>query len=73
MHSEEDKLSPEDKKRRLKTPSQVAALEEFYNGMDFPYHFLGCVLAFTIAKLLDGIVIVDHLYSLQNTSIPRRR
>lgn len=34
MHSEEDKLSAEDKKRRLKTPSQVAALEEFYNGMD---------------------------------------
>lgn len=73
MHSEEDRLSPEDKKRRLKTPSQVAALEEFYNGMDFPYHFLACVLVFTIAKLLDGIVIVDHLYSLQNTSIPQRR
>ncbi|XXG50445.1 hypothetical protein AAC387_Pa02g4452 [Persea americana] len=36
MHSEEDKLSAEDKKRRLKTPSQVAALEEFYNEHKYP-------------------------------------
>lgn len=32
--SEENKVSLEkDKKRRLKTPAQVMALEKFYNGM----------------------------------------
>ena len=32
--SEENKVSLEkDKKRRLKTPAQVIALEKFYNGM----------------------------------------
>jgi hypothetical protein len=34
VHSEENKVSSEkDKKRRLKTPAQVMALEKFYNGM----------------------------------------
>ena len=34
VHSEENKVSSEkDKKRRLKTPAQVMALERFYNGM----------------------------------------
>ena len=31
-HSEENKASQDNKKRRLKTPSQVMALEKFYNG-----------------------------------------
>lgn len=34
VHSEENKVASEkDKKRRLKTPAQVMALEKFYNGM----------------------------------------
>ncbi|KAF8395682.1 hypothetical protein HHK36_019632 [Tetracentron sinense] len=37
MHSEEDKILPENnKKRRLKTPSQVEALETFYNEHKYP-------------------------------------
>ena len=36
VHSEENKICEEkNKKRRLKTPSQVQALEKFYNGMNF--------------------------------------
>lgn len=34
VHSEDNKALPEkSKKRRFKTPSQVEALEKFYNGM----------------------------------------
>lgn len=42
-HSEENKASQDNKKRRLKTPSQVMALEKFYNGKS--------------ASLLNGIII----------------
>ena len=31
-HLEKKKASQDNKKRRLKTPSQVMALEKFYNG-----------------------------------------
>lgn len=34
VHSEEERVLPDmNKKRRLKTPAQVEALEKFYNGM----------------------------------------
>lgn len=36
MLSEEDLVPPEDKKRRLKTPFQVQALEKFYNEQKYP-------------------------------------
>lgn len=37
MHSEEENLVPEkNKKRRLKTPTQVVALENFYNEHKYP-------------------------------------
>ncbi|XP_060963366.1 homeobox-DDT domain protein RLT1-like [Cannabis sativa] len=35
-HSEEKKASQDNKKRRLKTPSQVMALEKFYNEHKYP-------------------------------------
>lgn len=46
--SEENKVSLErDKKRRLKTPAQVMALEKFYNGMitSLVLFFLGFMLS----------------------------
>ncbi|KAL5565870.1 hypothetical protein UlMin_029034 [Ulmus minor] len=36
VHSEENKASQENKKRRLKTPSQIMALEKFYNEHKYP-------------------------------------
>lgn len=36
MESEEDKISPENKKRRLKTPFQVEGLENFYAEHKYP-------------------------------------
>lgn len=36
MESEEDKISPENKKRRLKTPQQVEGLESFYAEHKYP-------------------------------------
>lgn len=36
MDSEEDKISPENKKRRLKTPQQVEGLESFYAEHKYP-------------------------------------
>eukprot|EP01018_Ginkgo_biloba_P039050 Gb_05316 [translate_table: standard] len=36
MESEDDKISPENKKRRLKTPSQVEGLENFYAEHKYP-------------------------------------
>lgn len=36
MESEEDKISPENKKRRLKTPFQVEGLETFYAEHKYP-------------------------------------
>ncbi|XP_043720631.1 homeobox-DDT domain protein RLT1 isoform X2 [Telopea speciosissima] len=45
-HSEEEKVLPEkNKKRRLKTPSQVEALENFYNEHKYPTESMKAQLA----------------------------
>ena len=36
MESVEDKISPEKKKRTMKTPSQVEVLEDFYGQNKYP-------------------------------------
>ena len=53
-HSDENRVSQDNKKRRLKTPSQITALEKFYDGKNasrFQIIYCNCLTLFFFTML----------------------